>query len=672
MSATTKKFSLLCLLVLGLAASFGGEAPAGADEALPGQGFLPDNRAYELVSPPGKSGSDVMASSGRVRAAVDGGAATFASLGGFGDVQGSGVAFDYMARRTGTPGTSGWVTHPLNPRQPASMLLATLKGGDSYYDGEFTPNLGCGVYDSVRPLPGIGTPADIPNLYRRDDLLDPGPGSYALLTVPLVPVDPAFVLSLGVAVSDDCSHVLFQSRLNLVPEASGSGPKLYEWVDGTLRLAGILPDGNPAPESVAGLGAGSYMLGMLSADGSRVFFSSGGNAYMRVDGTTTVQLNATLPGASLWIVSADGSHAVLTSGNDLYLVDTNAPASPPTLISPDDAPSDGHSIAGVVGVSADGGSVYFFAAGQLVADEPLLGSNLGLYAWRNGELRFVGETAGPTDTIPDSLNTTPGFQTLASRVSPDGSRVIFMTRSGDGFRGRWGFPGYDHSHTCNGGTLRCRELYLFDADAGSLVCVSCNPSGATATADAFIDAASGIGGSNQPAHLSHPFSNDGQRVFFSTAEALVPGDSNGRSDVYEYDVPSASPHLITSGKDAGDSYFMDARPNGDDVFFVTRERLVGWDVDENYDLYDARVGGGLPEPVSPQPACAGESCQGQPTAGPAPETAASNTYTGPGNAKPKPHRTRKHHTRCVHKRNHTRCTRRHRAGHASAHGRNAK
>jgi hypothetical protein len=641
-------------------------APAGAV-------VLPDGRGYELVSPPGKSGNDVMAASGRVRAAVDGSAVTFGSLGGFGDVQGSGVAFDYMARRTGTLGTSGWVTHPLNPRQPASMLLATLNSGDSYYDGEFTPDLRCGVYDSVRPLPGIGSPADIPNLYRRDDLLNPGPGSYALLTVPLVPVDPAFALSFVVAVSDDCSHVLFQSSLNLVPEASGSGPKLYEWVDGTLRLAGILPDGTPAPSSVAGLGAGNYMLGMLSVDGSRVFFSSGGNAYMRIDGTTTVQLNATLPGgATLWIVSADGTHAVLSSGNDLYLVDVNAPASPPTLITTDDAPGDGpHAIIGVVGISADGGSVYFFAAGQLVAGEPLLGAGIGLYAWRGGELRFVGETAGATDTIPDSLNTTPTFQTLASRVSPDGSRVVFMTRSGDGYRGRWGFPGYDHGHSCNG-TQRCRELYLFDADAGSLVCVSCNPSGATASAEAFIDAASGIGGSNRPAHLSHPFSDDGRRVFFHTAEALVSGDSNGRSDVYEYDVPSASLHLITSGKDPSDSYFMDASPNGDDVFFVTRERLVGWDVDQNYDLYDARVGGGLPDPIPPRPPCAGESCRGRPAVGPTPATAASSAYTGPGNAKPKPHRTRKHHSRCAHRRSNTRCKRRHRARHASAHRRTGK
>ena len=49
---------------------------------IPGAGFLPDDRGWELVSPPDKNGSDVMADTGRTRAAADGSAASFASLGG--------------------------------------------------------------------------------------------------------------------------------------------------------------------------------------------------------------------------------------------------------------------------------------------------------------------------------------------------------------------------------------------------------------------------------------------------------------------------------------------------------------------------------------------------------------------------------------------------------------
>jgi hypothetical protein len=442
-------------------------------------------------------------------------------------------------------------------------------------------------------------------------------------------------------------------------------------------------------------------LGMLSPDGSRVFFAvpSNGNVYMRTDGATTVQMNAserTVPEspqpAALWVVSRDGSRAFFTTNEglvdsdndrsaDLYMFDTNAPAgSQLTQVSVDDAPSDGHSANGVLGVSADGSYVYFFSAGQLVAGEPLLGPISGLYAWHDGEMRYIGQPAGSADTSPDALDTSAGFLSLSSRVSPDGAHLLFMTHSDAGFRGRWGFPGYDHStRRCtfdSGIPGRCRELYLYNADAGTLVCASCDPTGAPATADALLDARTGTGGANTPVHITHALSTDGQRVFFHTREALVPEDSNGRTDVYEYDVPSATVHLISTGKDPADSYFMDASPNGDDVFFATRQRLVGWDVDQNYDLYDARVGGGLPDPVPTPPVCDGETCQGPPTTTPTPDTAASNQFTGAGDATPhlRPHHTTRKHQhkrRCTHRVTHHAttsgtCPRNRAARHASA------
>lgn len=47
----------MCLCALGLAALLdSGASPASAVESYPGQGFLPDNRAWEMVSPPDKNG----------------------------------------------------------------------------------------------------------------------------------------------------------------------------------------------------------------------------------------------------------------------------------------------------------------------------------------------------------------------------------------------------------------------------------------------------------------------------------------------------------------------------------------------------------------------------------------------------------------------------------------
>jgi hypothetical protein len=117
------------------------------------------------------------------------------------------------------------------------------------------------------------------------------------------------------------------------------------------------------------------------------------------------------------------------------------------------------------------------------------------------------------------------------------------------------------------------------------------------------------GGAAVTFHLNHALSDDGRRAFFSSGEVLVPQDTNGKWDAYEYDVADGSVHLLSSGSDPSNSYFMDASRKGDDAFILTRERLVGWDIDGGYDLYDARVGGGVPDPVA-KIVCVGDTCQG--------------------------------------------------------------
>lgn len=152
------------------------------------------------------------------------------------------------------------------------------------------------------------------------------------------------------------------------------------------------------------------------------------------------------------------------------------------------------------------------------------------------------------------------------------------------------------------------ELYLYDAATERLACVSCNPSGAPATSDASIFT------EGQSLHHEFPYqtralSDDGKRVFFNTAEALVPADSNNKSDVYEWEAGQV--HLISSGSGEADSSFADASASGNDVFFVTRDRLVGQDEDGSLDLYDARVGGGIAaqSPAAASPPCAGDACR---------------------------------------------------------------
>jgi hypothetical protein len=194
---------------------------------------------------------------------------------------------------------------------------------------------------------------------------------------------------------------------------------------------------------------------------------------------------------------------------------------------------------------------------------------------------------------------------LQARVTPDGRHLLFSSIDGAGL------TGYDHGSCVSSFGVGCRQLYLYSADSGALACVSCHPSGAPATtmASALSEAIANNGAAQTSWHWNHPLSDDGSRVFFNTGDALVPDDTNGRYDAYEYDVGSKQVHLISSGRSSSHSIFLDASADGDDVFFMTRERLVGWDRDSVYDIYDARVGGGFPEPVS-EPICSGDACLG--------------------------------------------------------------
>jgi hypothetical protein len=144
------------------------------------------------------------------------------------------------------------------------------------------------------------------------------------------------------------------------------------------------------------------------------------------------------------------------------------------------------------------------------------------------------------------------------------------------------------------------------------------------------------------------------RLFFQSPDALVPQDTNGREDVYEYEPVGAgtcteqssvySPaaggcvSLISSGSSSQESVFYDASESGNDVFFSTRSKLAWTDLDEATDVYDARaphVPGeqvGFPEPPRP-PACEGDACQGTPPSV-IDQTPGSLTYEGPGNMPP--------------------------------------
>ena len=91
--------------------------------------------------------------------------------------------------------------------------------------------------------------------------------------------------------------------------------------------------------------------------------------------------------------------------------------------------------------------------------------------------------------------------------------------------------------------------------------------------------------------------------------------------------------MISSGHGENDSMFFDSTPSGDDTFLVTREQLVLADKDEQLDLYDTRVGGGIPaESETLRPECQGEACQPAAIV-PSDPTPSSGSFSGVGNVK---------------------------------------
>jgi hypothetical protein len=128
--------------------------------------------------------------------------------------------------------------------------------------------------------------------------------------------------------------------------------------------------------------------------------------------------------------------------------------------------------------------------------------------------------------------------------------------------------------------------------------------------------------------------NDGH-VLFNTTATLVPQDVNRQADVYEWE--NGAPHLISAGtSEAGSSVFADASANGNDIFFTTGQSLVPQDEDEISDVYDAREDGGFPPP--PKPSCANEEpCPGTITPPPAlGGVPASATFSGTESLPPAP------------------------------------
>jgi hypothetical protein len=665
----------LCALVGGLSL---GSTPALA--VCPNEGLrtglsvsLPDCRAYEMVSPADKNGHSVQGGSPDLQfgqAAAGGGAVSYEANGAF-----PGAATGALGKYISSRGPGGWSTYSPLPPQAYSYSFGVLE----VFMALYSPDLSKAVLEDPADSPPLvegeqetGGSAKVTNLFLRDNAT----GAYSLINFPAAGLTPAPYRLTFDGASADFSTVIFNAPAALTPEApggSGGGvDNLYAWRGGVLSLVSQIPPAGqascgpagpacvPAPHggrfgdenanSVQELRpSGNSIIGAISSDGSRVFFTTAeGDLYVRENGESTVQVDASQAGGpgggGIWATAAgDGSRvfffddasARLTSdtrpgsGRNLYSYDTSTGAL--TDLTPGPNP-------GVVGVanqaSQDGAYLYFAANGVLTTAPnnleqsaspgncrtPVAQESCNLYLIHDGAISFIHTVSGKAATQIYGSDRLLQYHS-ASRVAPDGRHLAFFAEDGVGGSKEPVF----------------RELFEYSADSGQLNHL-CACDGSKFNANTLVS-------TSMPQALyafryPRAISDDGTRIFFESLQPLLPHDSNGKPDVYQWEAQgkgTCGQHggclsLISSGTSTEASWFLDASASGDDVFFATLQQLASTDIDGAFDLYDARVEGGFPSPPRPSE-CLGDGCLNVPPA-PIDATPASFTFSGAGNLTP--------------------------------------
>jgi hypothetical protein len=589
---------------------------------VPGAPGLPDQRVYEQVSPAAKNGNQagpgVQGGSPYGVAAADGGTVLYSSTGPIGEAS-SGVDNFSVSART----AESWTTRAAIPQPPQAQRDLV-----SPFDPIWllpSADLSTVTFTAHNPFTPVALDYANPEFSFVGAYLARAGAATAWLGAPTVEdpfpaleevENPASLVLAGA--SSDMRTVYYEYYGTLVPEDAPRRPTvaggnkrawgLYEWRDGQLRAAGVLPSGEEDPYGAMAAAVGEQTLNATPSDFDNEVSRNGTTALFvspvpTAESGRTPQLYARL----------DGSRTVLISRSELTLLPSlKGPAAVTGL-------SQSH-IASYAYVSPDGSKVFFASQEQLTSEAPA-DTSLKEYQFDliTNTLTYLSGVTPPILAASESGSTVV-FDAVGSgeqehhelamysggrvtrvaalpppnegqlyvspvRLAAQGNILVFQTNAA--------IAGFN-----NGEGLG--EVYRYDVSNNGLGCVSCPPEGKSPAGTANLS-------NDALHHLTHLIidsrgvSEDGSEIFFDTPDRLVPQDVNESRDVYEWHDGRIS--LISSGTGSADSLFLDNSASGGDVFFATRDDLTGFDTDGSYDVYDARVGGGFPPP-STTPGCA--------------------------------------------------------------------
>ena len=625
--------SLMLLAALSLCSALGTPAALGA-ESCPNEQLrvennstaLPDCRGYELVSPD-SNGATINREFGGLTS-PDGNAMVYSAIDAPDSAKSGEALFnDVRATRDPAGGWSGVSLAPPVPSPVTGYFSFLSKGEAVSADLSSTFNI------TDQPLLGESAMSGSNVFVGRPD------GSYRRLT----PVPPTNINSELIVGNADFSHVYFHAATAQLPGDHENN--LYSWTEADgLRLLGILPDGTPAPDAVIMPGNGpivdGHVMSPISADATRALFVTDGKLYLRIGDTQTVEVSASQrsidpdpnPGPGLAPtaefdahilagINASGSRVLFgarseltndantgrsggvatDAGEDLYSYDVTSGHL--TDLTVDTNPADaatGANVQMVLGATPDGSSVYFTATGHLAEGAPA--GHSSLYVWHEGAIAFVADASGLFAQV-GCLCGVPRFY-----VTPDGQHAVFSSTQS--------LTGYDNRDAVSSQP----DAEIFEANFGAgVVCVSCRVDGTRPTASTTMHKP-GLGATSV-------ISDDGWRVFFDSADAVVPQASSGVQQTFVYEGGKVSP-LSRLGS-SSPSTLLTATPSGNDVFFTTSDDPVPGPTAGDHAVFDARVDGGFP--ASTRHECSPDACRGPQSPAPALIAPASNSSSGAGN-----------------------------------------
>ncbi|HEX3435112.1 MAG TPA: hypothetical protein VHT25_13750 [Solirubrobacteraceae bacterium] len=619
---------------------------------------------------------------------------------------GEGLPEQFLATRT----AQGWQQTPLSvPQGEGPTAPQTFDTGGVMFTGDFSDALLMEPFQNALESPRLDetTGTMVYDLSLGSgatstvSLPDSGTLTQSTLEFPVVYRESGQGATNGwggflAGASEDGSRIFFSTsaRLATAPgtpqDTHQTSAEVYERTSGHTYLVGVLPDGE-VPEcgaevgqsdlSTAGRGANQfYAYRAIAPNGSNVVFRTPGEDPEGVTCTeaeTGVFLRDVLDGTTVKLPGDRYAGRAATQPGEeekIFTVERAAGKIFEYHVATEQTVEIASGARGLLAYSANAARVYY------------LGAESGIYLYEEGapapklvpgtQQGGYGEALSVASAIYGSFIATeqPTGSSRAAEDAPavtgDAGDLLFLSPNQ--------LTPYEN---CVEVEVCHVQAYLYDAHTEQVTCVSC---GRNAPPEGNASFLPNLGGPGESADWVPPASPlidskpaEGgreavKRVVFQSTEGLVPRDTNGTWDVYEWEqeetegcsraslgLPSLTDtqnyseadhgclYLLSSGagreleeggdpeRKEGGSHLLGASEGLTDVYVETDQAMIGApDLDNVAHVYDVRERGGFPSTATAPPGCEPGLCRPEGEGLPVFGAPASTTLTGAENLEP--------------------------------------